>query len=500
MTKKPWLFAFVVFMLGFWQPSSANEPHASSTARSIYVISDLHFGVGKKGDSHWDPHEDFRWPMALNAFLKEVSKRESGGADLVIAGDLLELWQPPAGIPCRHGGNRGCSIEEVIKLATYVADQHKEELASLGAFASNGANHVFIVPGNHDAAILIPRVWEIVSRMAKAVSGRLEFVPSGIWVSEDGLVVVEHGHQIGADVNRFPMWPEVTIADRGTTYLQSPWGERFVQRIFNDEEARYPIIDNLIPESAGARIRLADRGLWKSVQDVARFIEFNVLQTSFNQKIQALGNPNAAPNQPDCDAKALGYKLILYGLPADDDFRVTAEADSPDSLALRKAMDARVSKLSEDETSQLCAAARSNGNLGALLQAAVTSHEAVMRTHLLNRLGQFPRMQTFVYAHTHQIETPQAIKLSMTRSVSVANDGAFQRLVSESGFRKRAAALKIPASDGLAKIPLEILPACYGFVYVSATVVDRTPLSQFWSMDEKDASGRVLEVGDPACE
>ena len=36
--------------------------------RNIYIISDLHMGLGKlqDGGSEWHPTEDFRWPNALN--------------------------------------------------------------------------------------------------------------------------------------------------------------------------------------------------------------------------------------------------------------------------------------------------------------------------------------------------------------------------------------------------------------------------------------------------
>lgn len=58
--------------------------------------------------------------------------------------------------------------------------------------------------------------------------------------SLDGQVVIEHGHQIGADVNSFSGWPRVTKEKGGTQFLQSPWGERFVQELFNAEEKKYP--------------------------------------------------------------------------------------------------------------------------------------------------------------------------------------------------------------------------------------------------------------------
>jgi UDP-2,3-diacylglucosamine pyrophosphatase LpxH len=467
--------------------------------RPIYVISDLHFGVGKTDDGEWDPHEDFRWPNALQGFLNEIRRRSADSADLVIAGDLLELWQPPRSIPCRNGGNRGCSVAEVKRLVTWVADAHQKELASLSAFASAADNRLYVVPGNHDAAILVPEVWKILEARMGGANNHIVFVKEGIWSSPDGSIVIEHGHQIGADVNGFKEWPQVTVAKSGVTYLQSPWGERFVQRLFNEEEAHYPIIDNLIPESAGARMRLSDRGLWKSVQDVARFLEFNLVETTWGQKGQALGGDNTATVATACDAKALGYKLLLDALPTDDPFRVAAEDDSPESEALRRELSARARELPEDEVKQLCGDMRTNGHLGAAVQGTLVRRETVMRAHLEKRLQTFPKMQTFVYAHTHQIESPWPVKVSVIHSITVANDGAFQRLVGPPGYQKRTAFLGIKASEGLSRIPLEALAPCYGFVSIPADG-DRSPTSQMWRMDEAATTGQILEVGDPSCE
>ena len=76
-------------------------------------------------------------------------------------------------------------------------------------------------------------------------------------MSADGRIVAEHGHQIGSDVNRYKDWPKITEQVEGKEFIIRPWGELFVQKIFNDEEKTYQIIDNLIPETAGAWYRHA---------------------------------------------------------------------------------------------------------------------------------------------------------------------------------------------------------------------------------------------------
>ena len=60
------------------------------------------------------------------------------------------------------------------------------------------------------------------------------------------------GIKLAVTQNRFSDWPQVTApGEDGNVYLIRPWGELFVQRMFNNEEKSYPIIDNLVPESTG---------------------------------------------------------------------------------------------------------------------------------------------------------------------------------------------------------------------------------------------------------
>jgi hypothetical protein len=62
-----------------------------------------------------------------------------------------------------------------------------------------------------------------------------------------------------------------------------------VQKLFNKEEPEYEIIDNLSPETVGVKYRVADRGAWTTVGDVAQFIAFNLFETSWKQLGQIAG-------------------------------------------------------------------------------------------------------------------------------------------------------------------------------------------------------------------
>src|ERR1700730_689765 len=265
------------------------EPAQTPSAprpRLIVFISDLHFGLGKLADGvTWNPREDFRWTSALGSFLYTIGAEGKDRVDLVIAGDLLELWQPPPGMDCGKNPDLGCTVEQMQELTRIVVKAHARDLALLGAFADRGDNCLHVIPGNHDAALLLDSIWHLVLPALGAKEDRVRRVGSGVWSSSDGKVVAEHGHQIWPDVNRFDGWPTVTSRGR----MVRTWGENFVQSIFNTEEDVYPVIDNLVPGSAGVKYRMRDRGIFGTAGDLLRFLSFSVFETSGAQMRRSLG-------------------------------------------------------------------------------------------------------------------------------------------------------------------------------------------------------------------
>jgi len=494
-------------------PSVAARPGQ----RYLVAISDLHFGLGRRSGGAWDPREDFRWSGALRGFLDRISRCGADRVDLVVAGDMLELWQPPDSIECVGArDDLGCTLEQMTRITQAVTAAHTDDLKALGRFASRGDNHLFLVPGNHDAALLLEGPWQLVHAAMEASANRATRVDSGVWVSPDGKVVIEHGHQIGQDVNNFAKWPAITERIDGVDYLVRPWGERFVQKIFNEQELVYSIIDNLSPEAAGVRYRMADRGLWSSIDDLARFLAFNVFETSLAQKAQFLGgnqDPNAPP--PPWDLKigrGFGHLLFVDALPVDDPFRASLLADTPESSKLRTALDAMArdeNRLTDAEVEMLCdqIAIRTSGkrrcqdeSLGALAQQLLRSKRAVLTEHLQGRLAQsgLRQMRVFVYAHTHELEEAWPVQVTDLRSVMVLNTGAFQRVINEDGFLSRAKAKNLPPAEALRQLTPEDLPPCYTAVVVAFG--DALPEAQTvrWHMEEGKPGGFV-NVGNAAC-
>lgn len=478
--------------------ANAQPPQAP---RPVAVISDFHMGLGRRADGQWDPKEDFRWTGALRGFLDELSRRNKDQTDLVIAGDFLELWQPPADVPCiGDGADLGCTLEEMKEIVRRVVAGHKDDLAALAQFAKRGANKVHVVPGNHDSALVIPEIWQIVADAMDAASGRVVLVANGVWSSADGQVVIEHGHQIGSDVNRYRDWPTVTTRKDGRLYIVRPWGELFVQRLFNAEEEQYPIIDNLSPETAGARYRMADRGLWRSVGDVARFIAFNAFETSARQKGAALGRaPDAATPCTRAEAQALGYKLVLGTLPTNDPFRAQVESRAPEAERLRRELDALVASLPDEDLQHLCARQVDSTTLGAAIESKFVPRAEVIRKHLRERLANHPGMAVFVYGHTHQLEEAWTSQLDKERAVTVLNSGAFQRLLDEAGYLARVQAQNLKPEEGLRRIRLDTLAPCYGVVVVDYKAGKPTAETRMWHMPE-GGRGRFVSPGAKVCE
>ena len=490
-------------------------PPASAEPRMIVFISDLHFGLGKGSDARWSPKEDFRWPDALKGFLNEIGRRGNDRVDLVIVGDFLELWQPPGGIACdtSGGADLGCTVPEMISIARTVTDAHQGDLALLRDFAKRGENRLYVIPGNHDSALLLPPVWSLLAAQLDEPAGRVALVARGFWTSPDGRIVAEHGHQVGNDVNRYDRWPIITRDQQGATYLERPWGERFVQQLFNSQEEQYEIIDNIAPEAVGVKYRIADRGYVRTAADMARFIAFNLFETSLAQKGSSLGEVD--PNDPNrWDIKRarerVGYKLFLEALAKEDPLRAEIEGQDAASEALRTELAALArddKRLTDEEVRALCdhlalrnaAQTCAVATAGALLEAKLVPRRHVVGAHVEGHLRADKRLRVFVYGHTHGFEKGWPLKMTSGTEVIVHNTGAFQRTVDEAGFLARVTSRNLAPEDALRKIKLEDLPPCYSAVLVTYAS-SGVPASKTWLWhQEEGGTGALVEPGDIRC-
>lgn len=498
-------------------PSPSPTPSSVETPLTVF-ISDLHFGLGQTAPGRWNPLDDFRWSKALKGFLDEISRRTNNQTTLVIAGDFFEMWQHPS-VSCNQGdADHGCTVAEMERIARLIVAGHRADLETLGAFAGRGGNHLVVIPGNHDAALLLPSVWAIVAPAFAAPSGKVEMVPSGVWVSRNGQIVAEHGHQMpGEDVNGYKDWPRVTARRGGRDFMLRPWGERFVHGLYNRVESDYSLIDNLIPQSNGVRHYLKDRGFFGSARDVARFVAFNLTQMSVKQLVDLGDTEGGPPPWNTALARESGWKLFARALPKDDWYRGKLESTpEPEWRQVRVQLDLLArdrSALSDDEVKNLCdktaafeppeteLCPRLDPTLGSdvLRGLARGARLRALKAHLTRRHGQMPAMRVFIYGHTHDLSCATDITPEGLVPFVVANTGAFQRLADNEKFVAKAKDNNLTPATALRRLSVNDLPPCYTAVLVTYRDGDPQVEVRNWLMAETVAGGEFVEPGDCRC-
>ena len=132
--------------------------------------------------------------------------------------------------------------------------------------------------------------------------------------------------------------------------------------------------------------------------------------------------------------------------------------------------------------------------LGSGAQNLFMAKGKVLARHLRAKQSQFPAMRVFIHGHTH-IETPWKVALNDLVDITVANTGAFQRLIDEAGFLRRIGGT--PPAEGLRFLRLEQLPPCYTVVIVPQEGAE--PEIYAWHMPEDGIGGR-LTAGDGRCQ
>jgi len=208
-------FLLIVFAAAFEAVEASLAQAPAQVPRSIVVVSDMHMGVGRTSTGGWHPFEDFRWSSEFAAFLKTVDQEGHGAVDLVLNGDTFELLQSTVDGCDPPEADAGCREAEALVRVERVLSAHEAEIDALAQFARAGSNRVVFVPGDHDAALVLPSIARRLAGALPAPAGRVEVATSGYWVSSDGKVYAEHGHQIGSNPHRFESWPAPTVARAG---------------------------------------------------------------------------------------------------------------------------------------------------------------------------------------------------------------------------------------------------------------------------------------------
>ena len=495
--------------LGLLLPS-APATHAQSVTdggRRVVVLSDLHMGSGRDASGAWHPFEDFRWSAELELFLRALEAGEAG-TDLILNGDTFELLQGETPGCSYEDATLGCTEPEALARLEGVLAAHTREMTAFGAFARAGTNRVMLVPGDHDAALLFPSVGRRAIAAFDAPPDRVVLASEGFWRSADGLIHVEHGHQIETRADRFERWPAPFTTRSGREHLSRPPGHQFLQPLYDEHEARYPVIDNLADDTAGVRYVLAAVGTDDVGVAAPVLLRELLFRMSWQQFRMDLDRGDVAPPVWDLGAvRAEGAGFLVASLPDDDRFKPLAtaalEAGGLDKLAetlrddeLRALCDQRAAvrrarRRFERILSQLdplgpplVECPRTAETTGPRFEYFWQSRDRLFLRHLERVQDDDQPVAVFVHGHTHladyrqgnfaRVEAGRAYVIDGFSPVRdavtpvVINGGAWQRTLTPVMLDRVAQAREVSATELLRTLQPEQLPPCYSFVQIDA--------------------------------
>lgn len=467
-------------------------PAWAASDRHVFFVSDLHVGAGKEGKT-WKQIEDFRWQADFDSFLAWAGSQPGPGVDLVFVGDTFELWQSPTMVCSGDFSNPKCKIDdcneddpevgctEVEALARFehVLNAHSDFVDSVRRFAGQAGRRVYFIPGNHDAALLFPKVR---ARLLAPFQGLpVSVIRAGYWISADGMIYSDHGHQFD-DLNTFKDWPSPFIKYNGIQHLRKPWGENMVQQFYNQYEFVFPIIDNLSDDMTGVNFALDQASRAQKVVAMRKLFRFFLWQQSVRQVGTYLGGPGTPKSWNYTEVKELPPAFFVEALKKQQPELYAAATEAlasgglefdPKSLgneaidaicAIKADMKAEFKGTTECPTEQL----------GDYFKTKVIGKEELEVRYLTRQLPSVlrrpgPVASLYVFAHTHSAFAPVSLSLGEMKGGSVtlkhANTGAFQRVASPAQI---ATILAKPEMVGKTVLNLqpEDLPACYNAVWV----------------------------------
>jgi UDP-2,3-diacylglucosamine pyrophosphatase LpxH len=512
---------------------------APAGARSTVVVSDMHMGPGRAPSGAWYPTEDFRWPSEFAAFLKAIDQEGRGASDLVLNGDTFELLQ--SNIPgCEPiAADAGCREADALARLDRVLSAHQAEIDALAQFARSGSNRVVLVAGDHDAALMFPAVGRRAIDALGAPAGRVEVAASGYWLSADGKIYAEHGHQISFNAHRFEAWPSPFVTRAGVAHVARPWGEQTVQPFYDTFEERYPIVDNFGLAGAGLKYAFAADGAAEAGDAAPRLLRYLVMLMSWQQfRMELDGGETEAPTWDLAQARAQGGALLVSSLPDDDRFKPLAAKALADGRLTQSA-----GELTDEELVALCdyraasRRARRRGepflvqftprgpivtecprtpdSRGSLFDYFWRSRDQLFLRHLEGVARRMPGGEAptvLVHGHTHVADRGQegaitlaAGHLTIPRQgfspvrgavAPVAiNGGAWQRTITPVQFEQIEMARGLPRADLLRALQPEDLPACYSFVHIAPYTDAPAPNVRYWRQSAAGEWGLAAGCG-----
>jgi hypothetical protein len=376
---------------------------------------------------------------------------------------------------------------------------------------------VTFVPGDGDAALLFPEVRRrLLSTTAGA--GRVDVAGQGYWLSRDGRVLAEHGHQVGLNAHRFDNWPAPFVGTQPRR-LQRPWGEQLADDLYRRLEGRFAVVDNVAVLGAGLKWALAaDKGPGSDALDPLLLKYLLLITPAWQQFRMELDDGDVEPPGWDIGlARGQGGSFLLSFLGDDDPIRPLAvkalATDALDAVArgltdeeivaacdYRAAM-RRARRRFEPVVSQfaprgpaVAECPRTPDTRGALFDYFWRSRDLVFGRHITEMRRRLPsgaQPSVFVHGHTHLPDRSQTtanlisgglLKIPMEgfspvrgqMAPLVINGGAWQRTVTPVQLERML------SGRTLESLQPEDLPPCYSFVEVPAYRENPEPRVRYW--------------------
>lgn len=484
--------AIALFILP--RPARLSGSAQPSGQRAIIVLSDLHMGAGRDESGRWRREEDFRWAPEFSEFLRTVDSQHRGAVDLILNGDTFEL--PSA------EGSAMTALDRVLAA-------HTAEVDALSAFARAGSNRVVLLPGDADAALRSSK--KVADRVVSALRGsndRVTVGTAGYWLSGDGKVHAEHGHEI-----RFRK-------------EDSPALDALHQKL----EALYPSVHNVAIRGSGSKYALAaDEMLGRDA--AALLVRDSLLNVSWQQFRMELDDGEVQPPQWDiAQARKQGGSLLLSSLADDDPLKpLAAKLDSNGPLA------AAATDLTDQEITALCdyraavrrarrrfepvvtqfaprgpvitECPRTPDTRGAIFEYFWRSRDELYGNYVeraRRRSSNSNAPVVFALGHSHLADRAQSyanlisgglLKIPMegfspvrgALTPVVINGGAWNRTITPVQLERLHTERGGSWHDFLRSLSPEELPPCYSFVQVPAYAQEPEPAVRYWRRDGSGA-------------
>jgi hypothetical protein len=353
---------------------------------------------------------------------------------------------------------------------------------------------VHIIPGDHDAALMLPDVWRRAAAAFGAPADRVTLVTSGALLLSKDRIHIEHGHQLPTSADRFSKWPLPTITVNGRTHIERPFGEQVILPFYNRVESQYPIVDNIAEEGSGAKFVAAAVDLVPA-EDPAALLRFFLSKSTWQQFRMDLDDGDV--QAPTWDLERIRSDpgaFMAASLPADDPFAAVVKKIPPANLA------ATAAQLTDQEIVAVCdyraAIRRARRRMERVLtqlsgvgapmpecprtpDTVGSAFEYYWRSRDQQIVQHIPRatdLDVIVLGHTHLLDRP--FRPLGDEGPVVVTSGAWQRTIHPNDIK---------AIDA----PVESLPPCYSFVQISSSGGRHAAQPRSWRLNDQRQWGMV---------